>query len=209
MGSTPSMSQHRRPRPPGQPGVAALALLIALAATCAACGGLGPGTIAPAGTCNDFVTTVRTSASSYAPGQPVIVSVTEANEGPTCYGIPPEWCGSLQAFASADNPAGQDVWDNDASRTIPGQETCPFAAAPGPRWPARYSDTQRLEWHQDRCASDFASDRPGHANPNCPGTPVPAGRYLIVGNGTSAPVTITITGERRGYRAAEEGHDAS
>jgi hypothetical protein len=36
--------------------------------------------------------------------------------------------------------------------------------------------------------------QPGEANPNCPGTQVPAGRYRVVGNSTSASATITISG---------------
>jgi hypothetical protein len=122
----------------------------------------------------------------------VIISVTQVNEGPTCYGIPPEWCGNLQAFASVINPAGEDVWDYGASKTIPGQISCPFAPAPGPRWPAHYSNTQELDWSQERCARE-TTGQPGHANPNCPGTQVPVGTYRIVGNGTSAPATITIS----------------
>jgi hypothetical protein len=139
------------------------------------------------------VTTVRTNESSYAPGQTVIISVTQANQGPTCYGIPPEWCGNLQAFASAYNSAGEDVWDYGASKTIPGLNTCPFPPAPGPGWPARYSNTQKLDWSQEKCALGDEPPQPGRANPNCPGTQVPAGTYRIVGNWTSASATITIS----------------
>lgn len=138
------------------------------------------------------MTTVRTDKSSYAPGQTVMISVTQVNEGPACHGIPPDWCGTLQAFASAINPAGDDVWDYGAGKTIPGQVTCPFVAAPGPRWPAGYSSTQTLDWSQDKCA-DARAFHPGRANPDCPGTQVPAGTYRIVGNGTSALATITIS----------------
>jgi hypothetical protein len=59
-------------------------------------------------------------------------------------------------------------------------------------WPAHYSNTQNLDWHQEKCARDEAG-QPGHANPNCPGTQVPAGPYRIVGNETSASATITIS----------------
>jgi hypothetical protein len=138
------------------------------------------------------VTTVRTNESSYAPGQTVLISVTQVNEGPACNGIPPQWCGNLQAFASVYNSADEDVWDYGASKTIPGFNTCPFAPAPGPGWPTHYSNTQKLDWSQEKCARD-ETGRPGHANPNCPGTRVPAGTYRIVGNWTSAPATITIS----------------
>jgi len=149
-------------------------------------------TIAAAGSCGHFVTTVRTNESSYAPRQTVIISVTQTNEGPTCHGLPPQWCGHLQAFASVYNWAGEDIWDYGASKTTPGQITCPYTAAPGPSWPAHYSNTQNLDWTQGACARDETGD-PGERNPNCPGTQAPAGTYRIVGNGTSAPITITIT----------------
>lgn len=168
-------------------------ILTGLAFT-AACGYAGDGTVSPAGTCDHFVTTVRTSQSSYAPGQTVIVSVTQVNEGPACYGIPPEWCGSLQAWASAYNSAGEDVWDYGASKTIPGYTTCPFVPAPGPEWPAHYSNIQQLVWRQDKCALADETGQPGHWNPNCPGTRVSAGTYRIVGNGTSRSATVTISG---------------
>jgi hypothetical protein len=169
-------------------------VLLALVFTGVACSQAGEGTVAAAGSCEHFVTTVRTDESSYAPGQRVIISVTQVNEGPACYGIPPQWCGNLQAFASADNSAGDDVWDYGASKTIPGQNTCPFAPAPGPEWPAHYANTQKLDWSQDMCALADETGQPGQPNPNCPGTQVPAGTYRVVGNVTSAPATITISG---------------
>jgi hypothetical protein len=187
------MSEGRKSGRRSQRGWATPLVLIALASTGAACGYAGGGTVSPAGSCGHFVTTVRTNESSYAPGQTVIISVTQANEGPTCYGIPPEWCGNLQAFASAYNSAGEDVWDYGASKTIPGHNTCPFAPAPGPGWPAHYSNTQKLDWSEDQCALEDETGRPGQTNPNCPGTHVPAGRYRIVGNWTSASATITIS----------------
>jgi hypothetical protein len=187
------MSEGRKAARRSQRGWATPLVLAALAFAGAGCGYAGGGTISPAGSCGHFVTTVRTSESSYAPGQTVIVSVTQVNEGPTCYGLPPEWCGNLQAFASAYNSAGEDVWDYGASKIIPGFNTCPFAPAPGPGWPADYSNTQKLDWNQDRCALADKITRPGEANPNCPGTQVPAGRYRVVGNSTSASATITIS----------------
>jgi hypothetical protein len=187
------MSEGQKSRRRPHRGWATPLVLIALASTGAACGYTAGGTVSPAGPCEQFVTTVRTSASSYAPGQTVIISVTQTNEGPTCHGTPPEWCGNLQAFASAYNPAGEDVWDSDASKTIQGQVTCPFEPAPGPGWPTHYSNTQKLDWSQDRCALGDETGRPGQANPNCTGTQVPAGRYRIVGNWTSASATITIS----------------
>ena len=95
------MSESRKSGRRSQRGWATPLVLIALASTGAACSYAGGGTVSSAGSCEHFVTTVRTNESSYGPGQTVIISVTQANEGPTCYGIPPEWCGNLQAFASA------------------------------------------------------------------------------------------------------------
>jgi hypothetical protein len=177
-------------------GWATTLVLVALASTGTACGLAGGGTAFPAGSCDDFVTTVTTSEPSYAPGQTVIISVTQTNKGPTCYGLPPQWCGNLQAFATVYNSAGEDIWDYGASKTIPGFDTCPFAPAPGPGWPAHYSNTQKLDWNQENCALDEIG-QPGHANPNCPGTRVPPGRYRIVGNWTSASATITISSHTR------------
>lgn len=146
------------------------------------------------------MTTVRTSEPSYAPGQTVIISVAEANDGPACFGMPLPVCGPLQAFASAYNPAGEDVWDSGASKAIPGHITCPLPRPmPSSTWPAYYPDTQELAWSQDKCT--LWPGLPGHANPDvnpdCPGTRVPAGTYRIVGVSvyrTSAQATITISG---------------
>src|SRR5208282_1671055 len=106
-----SMSEGQKSRRRSQRGWATALVLVGLAPTGTACSDAGGGTVSPAGSCEHFVTTVRTNESSYALGQTVIVSVTQTNEGPTCYGLPPEWCGNLQAFASAYNSAGEDVWD--------------------------------------------------------------------------------------------------
>jgi hypothetical protein len=174
-------------------GTGRAALLLAALATAVTAGGCGgDGTYYPAAECDHFVTTVRTSQSSYAPGQTVIVSVTQVNEGPACSGTPPEWCGTLHAYATVRDSAGVDVWDNAATRTVQGISSCPYVTAPGPKWPAHYSNTQQLRWSQDRCAYDETS-QPGHQNLNCPGTQVPAGRYRIVGNESSAFVIITIS----------------
>ncbi len=132
-----SEGQKRRRSQRGRATPLVLAALASAGAACSHAGGTGSATVPPAGSCAHFVTMVRTNKPSYAPSQTVIMSVTQVNEGPACYGIPPEWCGNLHAFASAINSAGEDVWDYGASKTIPGQITCPFAPAPGLMWPAR------------------------------------------------------------------------
>jgi hypothetical protein len=94
---------------------------------------------------------------------------------------------------SAYNAAGEDVWDSDASKITSGSPSC-FGAAvpgPGPTWPALSSSTLELDWSQYKCAEN-KTGQPGHANPNCPGTQVPAGTYRIV-DGTSASATFTIS----------------
>lgn len=166
---------------------AAALVLAALASAGAACtyaAGVWP--FSTTGPCQQLMSTVRTSASSYAPGQTVIISVTLANEGPTCT-TPPQPCEPPPA-ASAYNSAGEDVWDYGAGK-FTGIPTCIVSPALQ-TWPARYSNTQILDWSQDKCEAGPV----GGANPNCPGTRVPAGTYRIVGGtGTSASATITIS----------------
>src|SRR5215469_8762389 len=105
------------PEPPrrARRGGAALLVLAGLASAGAACGLAGDGSV-PVG-CAHFVTTVRTSEPSYAPGQTVITTVTQANDGPACT-LPPQPCGPPVALASAYNPAGKDVWDAGAQKTF-------------------------------------------------------------------------------------------
>ena len=164
----PSSRQARKPRNRSLGRAATLLLLAALASPAVGCGAAGDETILPAGACDHFTTTVRASGPSYGPGQTVIIAVTQTNEGPACNRTPPEWCGNLQAFASAANAAGRDVWDSDATATVPGQYTCPFAPAPGPLWPPRYANTQYLDWHQDDCADAGETAQAGRAEPGLP-----------------------------------------
>lgn len=181
-------------------------MLAGLASAGTACGLAGDGT-AYVGSCARFVTTVRTSEPSYAPGQTVIISVTQTNDGPVCT-IPPQPCEPPSAFASAYNSAGQDVWDSGASKTIPGQITCPPGSAPSMTWTADYSKTQEFGWSQDKCTVPETVHLPGRANPDCPGNQLSAGTYRIVGefywsdwrtlgHGPSASATITISARPR------------
>jgi hypothetical protein len=162
----------------------ALAALASAGAACSYVVGVWP--FSTTGSCQQLVSTVRTSESSYAPGQAVIISVTLANEGPACT-TPTRQCGPPPA-ASAYNSAGEDVWDYGAGK-FTGIPTC--TVSPGPQtWPAHYSYTQELDWSQGKCETGPL----GEANPNCPGTQVPAGTYRIVGGtGTSESATITIS----------------
>jgi len=166
--------------------------------------GLGGDGLVSVGSCAHFVTAVRTSEPSYAPGQTVIITVTQTNDGPLC-AIPPQPCGPPQAYASAYNPAGKDVWDAGARKTFPGYNTCPGPEpVPSWTWAANYSDTQKFEWNQGDCTE--GNGLPGQANPGCTGTQVHAGAYRItgefnwsngrtLGHGPPASATITISGK--------------
>jgi hypothetical protein len=122
-------------------GGAALLVLVGLASAGGACGIAGD--VVSVGTCAHFVATVRTSEPSYAPGQTVIITVSQANDGPGCV-TPPRPCGDPAAFASAYNSAGEDVWDYDAGKTIPGIASCPPEFAPGQPLPGVHSRGCRL-----------------------------------------------------------------
>jgi hypothetical protein len=104
---------------------------------------------------------------------------------------------------SAYNSAGEDVWDYGARKTVPGHITCGAGSPPIMTWTASYSDIEILDWSQDKCR--YGADQSGAANPDCPGTQLPAGTYRIVGifywsdgrvlgHSPSASATITISG---------------
>jgi hypothetical protein len=180
------------------------ATLLVLASAGAACGLGGDGAVFVA-SCEHFVTTVRTDKPSYAPGHTVIISVTQANDGPVCT-IPPQPCGAPEALPSAYNSSGEEVWDSVASKVIPGNITCPPEPGPSITWPAYYSETQKLEWSQGKCTMAPGLTGGGTTNPDCPGTQVPVGTYRIVGefywsngrtigHGPSASATITISSQ--------------
>jgi hypothetical protein len=170
-------------------GWAALLVLVALASVGGATSITGDGSTS---SCEGLVATVKTNESSYPPGQTVIITVTQANDGPTC-STPTPPCGPALPWASAYNAAGELVWVYGVGKRINGPPLC--APAPGySTWRAHSSDTQEFDWAQDKCTL-LVPALPGQPNPDCPGTQVPAGRYRIVGgNGPSASTTITISG---------------
>jgi hypothetical protein len=207
VGLRPQAVWHPAPQRRARRGGAALLVLVVLASAGAACGLAGDGMVS-AGSCAHFVTTVRTNEGSYAPGQMVIISVTQANDGPVCT-IPPQPCGPPSAFVSAYGALGKDVWVPGAHKIIRGLAvgTCPPEPGPSMTWPALSSDTQTFGWGQDKCAT--GPGLAGHVNPDCPDTQVPAGTYRIVGvfywsdgrtvgRGPSASATITISGSSAG-----------
>jgi len=148
-------------------------------------------TIVHPGSCQHLMATVRTNKLSYAPGQTVIITVTQANEGPVCIITTPP-CGPARPAASAYNAAGRAVWVYGVGKTINGPPLC-FPGPVSATLRAHSSDTEKYDWSQDECT--LGPGLVGHQNPDCPGTQVPAGTYRIVGgNGPSASVTITISG---------------
>jgi len=184
------MSEGWKPRRRSPRGGAALLLLAGLASAGGVVGISGDGPVAGR-SCDYLVATVRTNESSYAPGQTVIISVTQGNDGPACSTLTPP-CGPTAPVAAAYNSGGEAVWVYGVGKTVMGPPLC----FPGPvttTWRAHSSYTQKYDWSQDKCAPPVNGSA-GHANPDCPGTQVPAGRYRIVGgNGPSASVTITIS----------------
>jgi hypothetical protein len=155
---------------------------------------------------SQFVATTTTDAANYGPGQTVHVSVTltDTSSDPCpdssfliwkgACASPPGW----GTAASASNSAGQQVWDAYAGPTTGGPpESCP-AGLYLTTIPGGFSATVDLSWTEDLCGDGPASDNGLAAvpNPNCPGTPVPAGSYQIMTSWESfaAPaVTITIS----------------
>jgi hypothetical protein len=203
-GLRPQMVWRQAPRRTAERGGATLLALVVLASTGAASGLAGDGIISP-GSCEHFVATVRTNEPGYAPGQTVIISVTQTNDGVVC-NIPPQPCPAPVAVAAAYNSGGEDVWDPGAQKTIssPIVATCAPDLGPPVTWAAHSSDTQKFVWSEDQCT--LGQGLPGHVNPGCPGTQVPAGKYRIVGvfywtdgnlvgKGPSASATITISGK--------------
>jgi hypothetical protein len=163
------------------------------------------------GACAHFMTTVKTSEPSYARGQMVMITVTQANDGPACT-IPPQLCGPPHASASADNVAGKHVWDAFARKRVTGTQMTCLGPGQVPRmlWKANESDIQKFDWNQDDCTE--GAILPDHVNLGCPATQVPAGTYRITGefywlawrfagHGPPASATISITRKsRRGNR---------
>jgi hypothetical protein len=198
------MSEGRKPRRRSRRGWAALVALAGLASA-GTVWGLAGDEPASAASCGHFVTTVRPSEPSYEPGRTVIITITQANDGPACT-IPHQPCGPPQAVVSAYNSAGEDVWDYGASKTnSEGHPTCGLDG-PSMTWAAGYSDTQELDWSQVECTRSEAAML-GQPNPDCPGTQLPAGTYRIAGefwwvdgraggHGPSASATITISPAR-------------
>jgi hypothetical protein len=188
-----SVSAGQKPgrRPPR--GEAGLLVLVALASAGGVVSITGDGQVSDfsCGNVAGLVATVRTNETSYAPGQRVIISVTQANEGPGCSILVPP-CGPVGPDAAAYNSAGESVWIYGVGKHLNGN-TC-FPAPVTVTWPAHSSYTQKYDWSQDKCTVKVT--RVGQASPDCAGTQVPVGRYRIVGgNGPSASVTITISSQ--------------
>ena len=194
-----SVSEDQKPRRRSPRGGPALVVLVALVSAGGVVSTTGDGQVSDfsCGNIAGLVATVRTNQTSYAPGHKVIISVTQANEGPTCSILVPP-CGPAVPEAAAYNSAGEAVWIYGVGKTLNGN-TC-FPAPTTVTWRAHSLYSQKYDWSQDKCTVKVT--RVGQARPDCPGTQVPAGRYRIVGgNGPSASVTITISSQTPLQRA--------
>jgi hypothetical protein len=154
---------------------------------------------------SQFVATTTTDQASYAPGQTVNISVTlkDTSSDPCADSMNLIWQGGCapppgwETTATATNSTGQVVWDVNARPTTGGlPENCPagiyLSTVPG-----GFSATVDLSWAQDLCGDSPLGDVGPTVvpNPNCPGTPVPAGTYQITTSWErflAPPVTITI-----------------
>jgi hypothetical protein len=134
---------------------------------------------------SNFATKVSTDQGSYAPGQPVQITLEFANAGPACT---VNATGYACPRVNIDNAAGTLVWTNAAPVTT----GCPTSFTGPTVIAANWSETFPVPWGQDSCT-------PGQAQ-GCPGPQVPAGQYQVVGTdagGSSqipagTPVAITL-----------------
>lgn len=133
-------------------------------------------TVPPNCTAGQYTGKVTTDRYSYSRGQIVNITVTLTNTGPTCEGVPPWFCGQE---ASAYDSSGNDVWDWGAGPDSPQDvKSCP--AASNQVIPHGASDTESMQWSQDRCTFEPDGQPPTLPNPDCPGTQVPSGTYKVV-----------------------------
>jgi Sigma-70 region 2 len=157
---------------------------------------------------SQFVATATSDEGSYAPGQTVNITINVRDTSPDpcsdstnlilqggC--IPtPGWSSEWRGSASAINGSGQVVWDFGAGPTAGGIQSCPVGVYL-PTVPGNFSASVVLSWPQDVC-TDAPPSTEGPTtvpNPNCPGTPVPAGTYRIMSSWEefqAPPVSITI-----------------
>jgi hypothetical protein len=135
---------------------------------------------------SDFATKVSTDQSSYAPGQPVQITLEFANAGPACtinatgYACP---------LVSIDNSAGTLVWTSAA----PASTGCPSTFTGPTVLAANWSQSFSFTWAQTSCT-------PGQAAA-CPGPQVPPGPYQLTGQDVGGagqipagtPVTVDLT----------------
>jgi hypothetical protein len=135
---------------------------------------------------SNFVARVSTDQSTYSPGQPVQIMLGFANTGPACT---VNTTGYACPLVTIDTAAGALVWSSAAPTSVgcPSTFTGPTVLA------ASWSQGFSFAWGQTSCT-------PGQAAA-CPGPPVPAGQYEVIGQsgggssqipaGTPAAVTLT------------------
>jgi hypothetical protein len=153
---------------------------------------------------SQFVATATSDEVSYARGQTVNITVNlqDTSPDPCSDSTNLIWQGGCVpspgwgAGASAMNSDGQVVWDAGAGSTAGGIFNCP-ASIYLTTIPGHFAASVELSWPQDVC-TDAPPSTEGPTivpNPNCPGTPVPAGTYQIRSSWEQfqiPPVTITI-----------------
>jgi len=134
---------------------------------------------------SDFATRVSTDQSSYSPGQPVQIALLFANTGPACT---VNSTGYACPLVNIDDASGSLVWSSAA----PVATGCPSTFTGPTVLAANWSQSFSFSWAQTSCT-------PGQVQA-CPGPPVPAGQYQVIGmsgGGSSqipagAPVTINL-----------------
>jgi hypothetical protein len=135
----------------------------------------------PPCTTSAFVPSVSTDRTSYAVGQPVTITTTVTNTGPSC--TEDEQAGFTCPGAYVDDASGQLVWTS-----APEPSTgCAARTGPPTVLPSGWSEQTQYLWQQDACTGGAGG---------CSHDQVPPGEYRVVGTNwsqASAPVTVSIT----------------
>jgi hypothetical protein len=138
-----------------------------------------------------FRITVTTDRSTYIVGQPVKITATGMNPGPTCKGSPGGLTNALALAGAAYDSANNKVWDDGAQPNQTGPLLVAGAADVQETVPHNYTDPLPETWNQDRCMLDSSAPEAAAPNPDCPETQVPPGKYTIVVDQHEATITIT------------------
>jgi len=143
-----------------------------------------PTTIAAPQPCraSAFLVRASTGQTSYAIGEPVPMTVTISNTGPTCTGI--EGSGPCDEGVAITGESDQLVWVSN-----PGPYACPAMVLESV--PSSWRDSAQLTWSQVECPEPGAQ---------CTQAQVPPGNYSLVASWTvgqtasrSPSLSITIS----------------